>query len=83
MKKYEIFVPLPDIRPNWLRKIICILYFPIVTPIILAFFLVFIIFGLSKYGMVTEFKAIRDSFYVACWTGNDIDYSDCIIKYSK
>jgi ABC-type transport system involved in cytochrome c biogenesis permease subunit len=83
MKKFQIFVPLPDVRPDWLRKIICVIYFPLVTPIIAFLFLVFLMIRKLEYSAKEVLKAIWYSFYVSCWIGVDIDYMEYHNKYSK
>jgi hypothetical protein len=83
MKKFQIFVPLPDVRPDWLRKIICVMYFPLITPIIIFLFLVFFVIRKFEYSAKEELKATWYSFYVSCWTGVDIDYMEYHNKYSK
>jgi hypothetical protein len=83
MKNFNIIAPLPDIRPDWLRKFICVLYFPLITPVLMMALLFFAVIDKVEHNMSTELKIIGDSFYKACWTGVDISYTEASKKYSK
>ena len=72
----KIFYPLPEIRPNWLRKFICILYFPIIVPVIILWALIISLFSAVINLVISLINDITISVYViwrkfivACWKG--------------
>ena len=65
--EYKIIVPLDEVQPDWVRKLICIVYYPIVTPIILIAAIFCSMFG--KYTIKDNIVYAWKHFYVKCWKG--------------
>lgn len=71
--EFKLMVPLPDIRPHLLRQLICLIYFPVVVPLLVT---VGLLLNLIV-AMYETFIEIWTDFIFPCWTGIELG------KYKK
>ena len=65
--EWKINCSLPDVRPHFLRILICCFYVPMVTPIILILGLF-----LEKFNIKIVFQLWWNKFIIPCFAGKDI-----------
>ena len=73
---------LPELRPNWVRKLFCIFYFPLVT-IGIFWWLVPIFMIVERMSLKKALHDLWWYFYVSCWVGVNICDEYDIELYKK
>lgn len=67
---FKIWVPLPQVRPHWMRIIITTIYLPMVMPFIIALHII--------VAIIQGCVACWTDLIVPCYTGTD--NSDSAVK---